>query len=129
MAAASTRNTPTLHDLTIEATSTRGLRRQTGGCNQHAPHPDAPRSHDRGYKAHVASVVRRVGCNQHAQHTNAPRSHDRGYQANVTSVVRRGGELLSLRFCLAVCAINITLLPSTAGPAKEFPGPQPIGNH
>jgi hypothetical protein len=30
------------------------------------------------------------GCNQHAQHTNAPQSHDRGYQAHVASVVRRG---------------------------------------
>jgi hypothetical protein len=42
-------------------------------------------------RLNLASVIRRGGCNQHAQHTNAPRSHDRGYQAPVTSVVRRGG--------------------------------------
>gem|GEM_PF-3358076 len=66
---------------------------------------------------------------QHVACSNAPRSYDRGYYARVASVVRRGGDRQTCWFYLAVCAKKIILPPPTAGPANEFPGPQPFGNH
>jgi len=40
-----------------------------------------------------------------------------------------GGDRQTCWFYLAVCAKKIILPPPTAGPANEFPGPQPFGNH
>ena len=59
---------------------TRGLRRQTGGIGiQHVACSNAPRSYDRGYHAHVASVVRRGGDRQHTW----PPSSDGGGSADL----------------------------------------------
>ena len=59
-----------------------------------------------------------------------PPSSDGGGIGSTRGLRRQtGGDRQTCWFYLAVCAKKIILPPPTAGPANEFPGPQPFGNH